>query len=113
MMLVFYVFYMFGNIATIGSPGIFIYGAFIFLTVYAYTELMDKNPKSWIWESIKSIAGIAILISTGDWFGLNTFIPFGSILIMTILILSPLVVIWFCRTEVLSIEAEKRLVRIS
>jgi sterol desaturase/sphingolipid hydroxylase (fatty acid hydroxylase superfamily) len=113
MMLVFYVFYMFGNIATIGSPGIFIYGAFIFLTVYAYTELMDKNSKSWIWESIKSIVGIAIIISTGDWFGLNTSIPFGSILIMTILILSPLIVIWFCKTEVLSTEDEKKLVRIS
>ncbi|MDG1276261.1 MAG: sterol desaturase family protein [Algoriphagus sp.] len=113
LMLVFYVFYMFGNIASIGSPGIFIYGAFIFLTVYAYTELMDKNPKAWIWESLKSIAGLAIILVSGDWFGLNDSFPFGSIMIMTILALSPIVVFWFCKSEGISVKNERKMVSIS
>jgi hypothetical protein len=113
LMLVFYVFYMFGNIASIGSPGIFIYGAFIFLTVYAYTELMDKNPKAWIWESLKSIAGLAIILVSGDWFGLNDSFPFGSITIMTILALSPIVVFWFCKSEGISVKNERKMVSIS
>ncbi len=99
LMLVLYVFYLFGNIAQIGSPGIFIYGAFIFLTVYAFTELMDKNPKAWIWEAIKSAAGIAIILTTGDWFGLDESLPFGSILIMTFLVISPLISFTFCKTQ--------------
>jgi sterol desaturase/sphingolipid hydroxylase (fatty acid hydroxylase superfamily) len=112
MMLVFYVFYMFGNIATIGIPGIFIYGAFVFLTVYAYTELMDKNPKAWIWESLKSIAGLAIILSMDDWFGLNNSVPFGSFVLMTILVASPLVVIWFCKTEIQGIQTQKEMITI-
>jgi alkylglycerol monooxygenase len=113
LMLVFYVFYMFGNIASIGSPGIFIYGAFIFLTVYAYTELMDKNPKAWIWESLKSIAGLAIILVSGDWFGLNDSFPFGSTMIMTILALSPIVVFWFCKSEGISVKNQRKMVSIS
>jgi hypothetical protein len=33
--------YLFANIAYIGNPTIFLYGAFVFLFVYAFTELMD------------------------------------------------------------------------
>lgn len=112
LMLVFYVFYMFGNIASIGSPGIFIYGAFIFLTVYAYTELMDKNPKAWIWESLKSLAGLVIIFVYGDWFGLNSLIQFGSLIVGTILVVSPIVVFWFCQSESLTSKDEQKLVRI-
>jgi alkylglycerol monooxygenase len=65
--------YMFGNIAPIGSPGIFIYGGFIFVFVYALTELMDRNPHAWIWESIKAIFGIAIIYNNGDWFGISKY----------------------------------------
>jgi alkylglycerol monooxygenase len=112
LMLVFYVFFLFGNIATIGNPGIFIYGAFVFLTVYAYTELMDKDSKAWIWESLKSIAGLAIILSTGDWFGLNTSVPFGSYMLIMILVGSPLVVIWFCKTETQGVQTQKNMVSI-
>ena len=38
--------YLFGNIATIGTPNIFLYGAFVFLTVNALTDLRDKNISS-------------------------------------------------------------------
>jgi alkylglycerol monooxygenase len=112
LMLVFYVFFLFGNIATIGIPGIFIYGAFVFLTVYAYTELMDKDSKAWIWESLKSIAGLGIILSTGDWFGLNISVPFGSYMLIMILVASPLVVIWFCKTEIQGVQTQKKMVSI-
>ncbi|MFT4854893.1 MAG: alkylglycerol monooxygenase [Algoriphagus sp.] len=112
LMLVFYVFFLFGNIATIGIPGIFIYGAFVFLTVYAYTELMDKDSKAWIWESLKSIAGLGIILSTGDWFGLNASVPFGSYMLIMILVASPLVVVWFCKTEIQGVQTQKKMVSI-
>lgn len=68
-LLIAFISYLFGNIATIGSPGIFYYGAFVFLFVYAYTELMDRNPYAWVWELAKSALGLALLYQTGDWFG--------------------------------------------
>ena len=67
--------YLFGNIAYIGKPAIFIYGAFIFLMVYAFTELMDGSKYAILWALLNSIAGIGIIFYLGDWFGASKFIP--------------------------------------
>jgi hypothetical protein len=61
--------YLFGNIASIGSPGIFIYGGFVFLSVYSYTELMDGNRYSLVWEAVKNAMGLGIIFYYGSWFG--------------------------------------------
>ena len=68
----FFISYLFGNIAYINSLNpfyIYIYGIFIFLSVYAYTDLMDLNKHAWIFETIKNLFGAAILLYIGDWFG--------------------------------------------
>lgn len=67
--LLLFVSYLFGNIGNIGSPGIFVYGGYIFLFVYAFTDLMDKNRSSFAWELAKNIFGFAVLIYFSDWFG--------------------------------------------
>jgi len=65
--------YLFGNIAPVGSPGMFLYGAFIFLSVYALTDLMDKNLSAIAWEVIRSGFGMYLLLSKGDWFGASKY----------------------------------------
>jgi alkylglycerol monooxygenase len=80
--------YFFGNIAPIGSPGIFVYGAFVFLYVYAFTELMDRNPNAWIWELLKGAFGIGIIYYQGDWFGINRYFAGANIILITYFILS-------------------------
>lgn len=67
--------YLFANVARIGSPGIFIYGAFIYLQIYAFTELMDLSPNAWLWELLKTMAGVWIIYQqNGHWFGANNFL---------------------------------------
>ena len=61
--------YLFGNLASIGSPGIFLYGLFIFAYIYAMTELMDGNPIAYVWEGIKLLIGVYLIINTNGWFG--------------------------------------------
>ena len=62
--------YFFAFLGKIGSPGVFYYGAFIFLSVFAYTELMDRNRYALFFEILKSCLGLyAIYQSGGDWFG--------------------------------------------
>ena len=73
--------YLFGNLAAIGAPGIFFYGGFVFLTVFAYTELMDRNPNAWLWELLKTSYALYFIVTTGDWFGIQTFLP-GSVYAM-------------------------------
>lgn len=75
MILLLMISYLFGNIAEIGTPGMFIYGGYVLLSVYALTELMDKNPLAWLWEILKSSFGIIVVLSTGDWFELSEKIP--------------------------------------
>lgn len=83
-----FVSYLFNNVATIGLLNSFVYGLFIFINIYSYTELMDTKTFSLFWESIKFIFGVGIIIYFGDWFGLNTLLPIGNYIILTYLFLS-------------------------
>ncbi len=83
-----FVSYMFKNIALIGWTNLLVYGAFIFLTIYSYSELMDKNENSVYWEILRLGFAIGIIYSLGDWFGLNQFVSVGNYLVMGYLIIS-------------------------
>jgi sterol desaturase/sphingolipid hydroxylase (fatty acid hydroxylase superfamily) len=94
-MLLLLISYLFGNIATIGSPGIFVYGGFSFLFVYAFTEMMDGSSHAYVWEILKAAAGIGILFYTGDWFGISALNPILKYLILVYFIASLAIVLWF------------------
>jgi alkylglycerol monooxygenase len=83
--------YLFANIAGIGFPNMFLYGAFVFLSVYAYTELLDKNMNAWLWELAKNVLGGFIIYFLGDWFGLSKLIPFSTYVIVFYFCLSTLI----------------------
>lgn len=90
-MMLLFISYLFGNIAVINKMDgsyIYVYAAFVFLGVYAYTELMDRNSYAIFWESIKNIFGLAIIYRQGDWFGASQFIPGISFVLMAYFILA-------------------------
>lgn len=80
--LLFLVIYFFSYIAAIGAPAIFFYGAFVFMMVYAYTELMDANPLAGIFELVKNLFGAGIILYSGDWFGISAHYPWALTLII-------------------------------
>jgi len=87
--------YLFGNIVAIGNPKMFIYGGFVLLSVYAYTELMDRNMFAIIWETLKSILGIGIIFYYGDWFGAEKYVPGINYLLVAYFILASCITMWF------------------
>lgn len=90
--------YLFGNIASINALNayyIYIYGLFIFLSVYAYTDLMDRNKYAIVWEVIKNSLGISILLQTGDWFGAAALSPVLKYIVGAYFLLSTMVTLWF------------------
>ena len=90
--------YLFGNIAAINAMNsgfIYAYGAFIFLTVYAYTELMDRNPYAIFWEAAKNIYALAIIFHYGSWFGASQFFPWIDYVLITYFITATVVSGWF------------------
>lgn len=91
--------YFFANIAHIGSPGIFIYGGFIFLSIYALTELMDQHPYNWVWDLAKALMGWGIIYLQGDWFGINSYFPYASYCIAVYLLISVMASYFFVSGE--------------
>jgi len=91
--------YFFANLGAIGIPGIFLYGGFLFITVYAYTELMDGNPYALFWEGLKNVFGLGLIYTQGGWFGLDKLWPGASYGVAAYLILSMLMTAWLVLRE--------------
>lgn len=67
---------------------IYLYGLFVFLSVYALTELMDRHAYAWIWELLKAAFGGYLLYLEPDWFGLSAWLPMSGYLVGGYLVLS-------------------------
>ena len=90
--------YLFANVAAIGSPGIFYYGGFIFLTVYSYTELLDLNPKAFLYELLRCLYGFFLLFLSPDWFGAGAWLKVFPMVLMAYFFISPMMSAFFCRS---------------
>ncbi len=88
--------YFFANIKYIGVPKIFIYGLFIYICIYAYTELMNKNHYAMYLEIFKSLFGIVLIYVWGDWFGSSSIWGWWhTYFIVAYLVVSALVASYF------------------
>ncbi|TAH20375.1 MAG: fatty acid hydroxylase family protein [Cytophagales bacterium] len=95
------VFYFYGNLGTIGLPNAFIYGGFVFLSIYSYSELMDRNPLSLAWEIVKNSLASWFIYQTNDWFGISSIFAWGKELVIGYLIISTFITAYFVVFEVL------------
>lgn len=70
--------FMLYNYSEIGFNGLLFFSAFVFVGIFGYTSLMDRQIYAvWI-ETIRGLCGLTVVFYTGDWFGLNSFLLFGS-----------------------------------
>ena len=76
-------------------PAIFIYGFYIFVTIYSCAELMDKSKYAVLWEGIRFASIISIIIFYGDWFGLNGVFYLSNYIILAYAAISFLAAIYF------------------
>ena len=92
-------FHLLLQIATIGQPEVFYYGAFLFLTVYSYTTLMDRD-KNAVWlELFKSAVGIFLIWHMGSWFDLDGLLSGGTIAVFGYLIISAAVTAYLVKFD--------------
>ncbi|MFT7160993.1 MAG: alkylglycerol monooxygenase [Bacteroidia bacterium] len=88
------------ELADLGLANLYLYGSFLFLSIFSYTTLMDgKKWAIWI-EIIKSIFGLAIIFQYGSWFNLDELISMGTYIFGGYQIISVFGVAWFVKTEV-------------
>lgn len=94
-----FVSYLFENIAKIGLPNIFVYGFFIFVTIYSNSELMDKSKFAVLWEGFRILLAATIIAFYGDWFGLNKVFYLSNYIILGYLSVSFLITIYFVTVD--------------
>jgi alkylglycerol monooxygenase len=97
-MVLLFISYLFGNIAVINSidsSSIFWYGGFVFVTVYALTDLMDRNRSAVLVEGIKCLLGLYFLYTQNDWFGSSQYAAWAPYAIGVYLLTSLLITGWF------------------
>ncbi|MDH5608422.1 MAG: sterol desaturase family protein [Cyclobacteriaceae bacterium] len=75
------------------------YGAFLFLSVYSFTMLMDRSPASGWVELMKSVLGLTVIVRTGDWLYVGDRWPAGVYAVGAYFVLSALVVLYFSRMD--------------
>lgn len=70
----------------IGFPLLFVYGGFIFLSIYSHTSLMDLEKASvWV-EALRASIGIGLLVYQGSWFGLKIMVFLAFYFLLSFLI---------------------------
>lgn len=88
-------YFMLTQISNISAWGLGLYAAFLGLTVFAYTSLMDGHVISLIAEGLKVIVGICIVWTLGSWFEIDGVLPGGSMMIIGYMVISLMATIYF------------------
>ena len=81
--LLLFISYLFGNLASINAANdfyIYLYGLFVFISVYAISDLMDENKSAPYFEFIRASYGMYLIWFTNGWFGaeqLGYWVPYA------------------------------------
>jgi len=95
----FFLLFMFYNYSNIGFDGLLLFGAFVFVGIYGYTTLMDRTSYAiWI-EVVRGLAGLVLIHMMKDWFGINQYLSFGSVLVGAYFAITILAGIYFTYVE--------------
>lgn len=97
--------FMFYNYGNIGFNGLLLFGAFVFVGIYGYTTLMDRTSYAvWI-EVVRGLAGLALIFTVKDWFGINEYIASGGLLVGIYFVITICAGIYFTYFDQQSIES--------
>lgn len=83
-----FMYHMLINVGHLSVSSITLYVTFLFVSIFAYTSLMDCDFASLFAEFVKFGTGAYVIITQGDWFGLNSISQIMTSLIGCYLLLS-------------------------
>lgn len=87
--------FMFYNFGHLTFNELLMYGALIFIGIYGYSSLMDKEKYAvWI-ELFRSTLGLVIIYKTKDWFGMSEYFNFGIYLISAYFLITAFGAVYF------------------
>ncbi|MEM6346121.1 MAG: sterol desaturase family protein [Bacteroidota bacterium] len=83
-----FLYHLLVSIGDLNATEIILYAAFIGLSIFAYTSMMDRHPIAVLAEGCKLLLGLGLVIQSNSWFGLETAIPGGLILVLAYMALA-------------------------
>ncbi|QBA63509.1 sterol desaturase family protein [Muriicola soli] len=98
--------FMFYNYSEIGFGGLILFGAYVFFGIFGYTSLMDRQKFAFFIELFRGIAGISLIWSSGDWFGINALWEYGSLVVAGYFAISILGGFFFTYVERADVEQQ-------
>lgn len=98
--------YMFNVIGDFSFATVLLYGIFLFLSIFAYTSLMDYSRLAIPFEIAKVALGVGVIYTLGNWYGVDDILPFGTLLLIIYLFVSLILSFYFKSKK--SIEHLKR-----
>ncbi|MBK8658616.1 MAG: sterol desaturase family protein [Bacteroidetes bacterium] len=81
-------------------------GIFLLLAIFGFTALLDKKQYGLISMLAVAVAVVVYCISQRDWFGINGFMPAGSVVIALYFSATALAALWFYNHELRQSEAQ-------
>ena len=96
--------YLFASFGQLNYQQSLHYGLFLLFSIFSFTTLMDKKRLGIFTELVKLIWLAVIIYLTGSWFNLERIIPNGSILILSLSIISFCINTWFYWRELRTSE---------
>ncbi len=91
--------FMFYSYSAIGFDGLLLFGAFVFVGIYGYSSLMDRSRVAVFIEVARGLFGIGLIVYTGGWFGLDSLLPFGKLLMVVYFMVTIISGIYFTYFE--------------
>ncbi len=93
------IYHLLSNVADFSFHLIVVYVLFLFVSIFAYTSLMDKHKIAVPGEVLKAIIGIVIIVQLGGWFGLENYISVTTAGMVVYIISSLLLTLYFNQSE--------------
>lgn len=88
-------YFLLAQIGEFGVEEITMYSIFLFISIFAYTTLMDRHVLAVPTELLKLAIGVWIIYQTGGWFSLDTVIGGATFFMLFYMFVSALLTIYF------------------
>jgi hypothetical protein len=91
-----FLFFRFGEISKTEA---LINGILLMLAIFGFTALLDKKKYGMVSMVFIGAGIVCFAVVRGDWFGLNGFLPMGSVIVAAYFAVTALAAAWFYKTE--------------
>ena len=91
--------YLFGVFGDLSRNEQLVYGLMVMAGIFGFTSVMDQRRWSWIWEALRSLVGLYLVYTQGNWFGLNEYWNSGWLFVGFYFVLNLIWVAYFCFFE--------------